>query len=115
MQHCRFAWLRWLLPSLVLVVLTSACTGASSAARSPHQTIADYAAALKREDAKAAYALLSTEAQRRLPFARFERMLSDNPDEVRALADALEQPEKRMVVTATLKRSEEHTSELQSR
>ena len=101
-QHCRSVWLRWLLPTLVLLALVSACAGGSSAPRSPHQTIADYAAALKRDDAKAAYALLSTEAQRRLPFARFERMLSDNPDEVRALAEALEQPEERMVVTATL-------------
>lgn len=94
------------------VVLTSACAGSSSAARSPHQTIADYASALKRQDAKAAYALLSTDAQRRLPFSRFKRMLVENPEAVARLAEALEQPESRMLVTATLKGSEGESVDL---
>lgn len=96
-------WPGRLLPAALVAWFCGACVGTTTAGGSPQQTISEYAAALQREDARAAYALLSTDAQRRLPFARFESMMRDNPEAVRALAEALEKPEQRMIVTATMK------------
>jgi len=41
------------------------------------------------------------EAQRRVPFARFEAMMRENPEQVAALAKRLEQTPERLTVTAT--------------
>lgn len=78
----------------------------SSASRpTPQAAIGDYARALEAGDARAAYAALSTDAQRRVPFARFEAMMRENPEQVAALAKRLNQPPEQMVVTATFRGS----------
>ncbi len=88
-----------------------ACVG-SAGPKDPADTIAAYAQALEQNDAVRAYALLSVEAQKRLPFARFKAMMQQNPEQVAVLAKALAGGPNRMVVTATFKGPDEETLEL---
>jgi hypothetical protein len=62
----------------------------------------DYAAALEAGRYQDAYALLSAEAQRDIPFAAFERMARENPDEVKEIARSLRRPISESSVTATV-------------
>lgn len=88
--------------SLTLALAFSvACGSGVGASRSPETAIRNYAAALRAGDARAAYAALSVDAQRRVPFARFEAMMRENPEQVAALAKRLEQTPERLTVTAT--------------
>jgi hypothetical protein len=87
------------------------CVG-SAGSKAPLDTISAYANALQRRDAKTAYALLSVDAQRRLPYARFEAMMRENPDQVAVLAKALSASPRRVVVTATFASPDEQTIEL---
>jgi hypothetical protein len=75
---------------------------ATSAARGPRDTLAAYAAALDRGDARSAYAYLSEEAQKAVPFGAFERMVTENRDEMKALGQALLRPAHPPLVTATV-------------
>lgn len=88
-----------LIHTLTLTVGACGTTGTSS--RTPEQAIVSYADALERGDARAAYGALSVETQRRIPFARFEAMLRENPAQVGALAKRLKQTPERVLVTAT--------------
>lgn len=88
-----------------------ACTP-SAGAKAPEAAIQAYADALEQRDAKRAYALLSVDAQRRIPFVRFEAMMRENPEQVAALAKALSAGPSRMVVTATFAEADEQTIEL---
>lgn len=96
--------------SVVCAGLSVACAG-SAGAKAPEAAIQAYADALERRDAERAYALLSVEAQRRVPFVRFEAMMRDNPEQVAALAKALSAGPTRMVVTATFAEPDEQTVE----
>jgi hypothetical protein len=49
-----------------------------------------------------AYALLSREAQKSIPFDAFKRMVSENPDEVHDIAQALSGPAGPPLITATV-------------
>lgn len=90
-----------LVPTCALALLIAACGSGAGSGRSPEAAIQNYAAALKSGDARAAYASLSVEAQRRVPFARFEAMMRENPEQVAALAKRLNQTPERLTVTAT--------------
>jgi hypothetical protein len=85
----------------VLVSASIGCGTGAGPARSPEAAIQNYAAALRAGDARSAYESLSTEAQQRVPFARFEAMLKENPEQVAALAKQLDQKPEQLKVTAT--------------
>ena len=76
---------------VALFALLSACAGAG-ATRSPERVLRDYSAALEAGKAEEAYALLSDEAKKSIPFEYFRRMLKENPEEVRELAKSLNRP-----------------------
>lgn len=90
--------------ALAWPVVTLACAS-SSGSNTPREAIANYARALQEGDARAAYAALSVEAQRRVPFARFEAMMRENPEQVARLARRLQQEPEQLTVTATFKGS----------
>jgi hypothetical protein len=96
---------------LIACSLSLACVG-SAGPKDPQATIAAYAEALRRRDAPRAYGLLSVEAQKRLPFTRFEAMMRENPEQVAVLAKALAAGPKRMVVTATFASADDESIEL---
>jgi hypothetical protein len=96
---------------LIALGCVPACIG-SAGPKDPADAISSYAAALERRDAKKAYSLLSIEAQRRVPFVRFEAMMRENPEQVAALAKALAAGPNRMVVKATFAGPDEQTLEL---
>lgn len=70
--------------------------------RGPKETLDTYAQALKEGRVRDAYALLSDEAQKNIPFEAFERMVKENPEEVRDIATALGRPAGPPLVTATV-------------
>lgn len=76
-----------------------ACTGDRS---SPSRVLNDYAAALEAGRYHDAYALLSADAQRDIPYAAFERMARENPAEVKEIARSLRRPIAESYVTATV-------------
>lgn len=103
MLAARLAWSS-------VVVLCACATGPK--ARSPEETLREYAAALREGDAERAYSLLSEEARRTMPFESFERMLAENPGEVREVAEALSRPAEPLRVTAVVASPEGETLHL---
>jgi hypothetical protein len=97
---------------LGLVLL--ACAGCASGpkARTPEETLHEYARALREGDAERAYALLSQEARRTMPYDHFERMLRENPTEVREVAEALMRPTEPLEITAVISSPEGETLHL---
>jgi len=63
--------------------------------------LAAYAHALESGHAREAYDLLSEDAKKGMPFEAFERILKENPEEMRAIAGALTRPSEEASVTAT--------------
>jgi hypothetical protein len=68
----------------------------------PHDALQAYARALEKGNAKDAYALLSDGAQKSMPFETFERMVKENPEDVKAIARALLRPSGTAQVSATV-------------
>lgn len=64
--------------------------------------LAAYAHALESGHAREAYDLLSEDAKKGMPFEAFERILKENPEEMRAIAAALTRPSEEASVTATV-------------
>ncbi len=88
---------------LMLAVLVGALGCASSrAGENPDRVLSAYSAALREGRAADAYALLSDDAKKSIPFDSFQRILRENPDEVRALAAALDRRAGPPRVTATV-------------
>jgi hypothetical protein len=89
---------------LVVLALLAASTGctANSGAKSPDQVLHEYALALEQGRVRDAYALLSQQAQRDLPFEAYERMVRENPDEVLEVSRSLLRPRQAPYVTATV-------------
>jgi hypothetical protein len=81
--------------------LLVACSSARPA-RGPKETLDTYAQALREGRVKDAYALLSDEAQKNIPYEAFERMVKENPEEVRDIASSLSRPSGPPLVTATV-------------
>jgi hypothetical protein len=88
---------------LILASLASIPGCASSREpATPHDALQAYARALEKGDAKSAYALLSDGAQKSMPFETFERMVKENPEDVKAIARALLRPSGAAQVSATV-------------
>lgn len=85
---------------LPIALLLGAC--ASGASKSPRETLDAYSRALERGQVKEAYALLSEDAKKSFPYEAFERMVRDNPAEVKAIAEGLSRPAGAPLVTATV-------------
>jgi hypothetical protein len=87
--------------SAVFVALAVGCAS-GTAAQGPRETLDAYAKALQAGQTEAAYALLSDEAKKQLPYEAFVRMVRENPEEVRDIARALVRPSGPPLVTATV-------------
>jgi hypothetical protein len=74
----------------------------SRGAGGPRDVLAEYARALQDGRVKDAYALLSDDAKKSMPFEAFTRMVKENPEDVRALSEALVRPSGPADVTATV-------------
>ena len=85
----------------VAFLLLGAC-GSPQAPQGPHDTLAAYAQALEEQRIADAYALLSEEGKKSIPFEAFQRMVRENPNEVRDIARALTRPSGPPLVTATV-------------
>lgn len=90
------------LPAVVgALSLLSACAGSRSA--SPDDALSAYAAALRAGRAREAYALLSNDAKKDIPFDSFKRIVRENPDEVAEIGRSLAAPVGPPRVTAVVK------------
>jgi len=89
------------LAGLFAVLFASAC--AASRPTTPEAALSAYAAALRAGKAREAYDLLSAEAKKDIPYASFQRILRENPDEAVAIGRALSQPAAPPRVTAVVK------------
>lgn len=91
---------QWSALFVVLALGVAGCTRPEP--NTPEEVVRAYASALERGRADRAYALLSDEAKREVPFAVYERMLRENPREVESLAARLEAVPGPARVTATI-------------
>lgn len=85
----------------LLISATVGCAGVQTA-KGPREVLSDYAAALDEGRASDAYALLSDEAKKSLPYDAFQRMVQENADEVRQVSKSLLRPSGPPRVTATV-------------
>ncbi len=87
-----------------LLVAALAGSGCSSAppAKGPKDVLDEYAQALDQGRVQDAYVLLSDDAKKTIPFEAFQRMVRENPGEVKEIAQSLTRPSGTPVVTATV-------------
>ncbi len=85
----------------MLISATVGCAGVQTA-KGPREVLSDYAAALDEGRVSDAYALLSDEAKKSLPYDAFQRMVQENADEVRQVSKSLLRPSGPPRVTATV-------------
>lgn len=85
----------------ILLVPCAAC-GAGRPA-SPQGALSAYSAALRDGNAREAYALLSTDAKKDIPYESFQRIIQENPSEVTELGRSLAQPAAPPRVTAVVR------------
>ncbi|UJR81660.1 hypothetical protein [Sandaracinus amylolyticus] len=74
------------------VISSAAACGGGAATASPEESLAAFARALREGDASRAYALTSEGYRRRVREEDFARWMRESPDEIRALAEALDRP-----------------------
>lgn len=86
-------------PLLAVAALACACNKPTSSPN-PRAALDAYTAALAEGRVQDAYALLSAEAKRDMSSEAFERMVRENPSELRVLIEALERPTADPYVTA---------------
>jgi hypothetical protein len=84
----------------LLVFTLGACAGARDRQMSPQRALDAYATALSEGRTADAYALLSTEAKKEIPYESFQRIVRENPDEVREISRSLASPASPPRVTA---------------
>lgn len=77
---------------MVLVSALSACAAGSNAS-SPETTLSAYARHVSRGQLAEAYALLSDDAKKTIPFEEFKRMIQENPEQAQELSRALDRPQ----------------------
>lgn len=80
----------------------SAAGCAAGSRGGPRETLHSYALALREKRVDDAYALLSRDAQARVSYAEFERMVSENAREIDDISASLLEPAEPPRVTATL-------------
>jgi hypothetical protein len=87
-----------------LVVALTVPLGGCGAARqqSPQEALSAYARALREKRHQDAYALLSTQAKKDIPYETFERILKENPEEAKELAESFSHPAAPPVVSAVV-------------
>jgi hypothetical protein len=86
---------------LALGLILAGCAH-SGASGEPDRTLQAYSRALEAGRAQDAYALLSSDAQKSITFEAFQRMLKENPEEIKELARSLRRPAQPPQVTATV-------------
>ncbi len=69
---------------------------------SPQEALDAYATALREGRTADAYALLSAEAKKEIPYESFQRIVRENPDEVKEIARSLSSPASPPRVTAVV-------------
>ena len=74
---------------VALAAALAAACAATSEQLSPQQALDAYATALRDGRTQDAYALLSAEAKKEIPYESFQRIVRENPDEVREIARSL--------------------------
>ncbi len=67
--------------------------GAGSHAGSPETTLSAYSHAIAAGRLADAYALLSDDAKKTIPFEQFKRMIQENPEQAQELTRALDRPQ----------------------
>src|ERR1041384_3372027 len=65
----------------------------ASAASDPDRVLSAYSQAIEAGRAADAYALLSSESKKSIAFEQFQRILKENPEEARELAQSLRRPQ----------------------
>jgi hypothetical protein len=88
--------------SLLAPALFALACAAQSEQRSPQRALETYAAALREGRTAEAYALLSADAKKEIPYESFQRIVKENPDEVREIARSLGNPASPPRVTAVV-------------
>ncbi len=76
---------------LLMLSLSSGCGGAAGA--DPDRVLREYSLAVEGGQAAEAYALLSSESKKTISFEQFQRILKENPEEARELAQSLRRPQ----------------------
>jgi len=76
---------------LVTLPVTVGCAAGSSTG-SPESVLSAYSRAIERGQLAEAYALLSEDAKKTIPFEQFKRMIQENPEQARELIRALDRP-----------------------
>jgi hypothetical protein len=78
--------------------------GACASARqsTPDEVLATYSRALAEGRVREAYELLSLDAKKNMSFETFQRIVKENPQEMREIASALVRPTSSTTVTATV-------------
>lgn len=79
-------------PALLALSIALALAGCPQPPSRAESTLSELAAALRRGDAPAAYALMSSRYRERVPLEELERTMREQPEEIAATADALEHP-----------------------
>ena len=83
----------WRSVGTLCLLLGAPCVwGCGGAPEGPESSLHALAEALRRGDAPAAHALMSRRYRERVPLVELERILREQPEEVRATADALDHP-----------------------
>lgn len=85
---------------LAFAALAVACAG--SRQLGPQEALDAYSKALQEGRTQDAYALLSAEAKKDIPYASFQRIIRENPEEVRELGRTLSAPASPPRVTAVV-------------
>jgi hypothetical protein len=81
-------------PAALLVLVLGLPLGCgASAASDPDRALAAYSHAIETGRAADAYALLSSESKKSISFEQFQRILKENPEEARELAQSLRRPQ----------------------
>ncbi len=76
--------------ALAVLPLQLGCAGASPG--NPEDVLAAYSRAVQRGHLAEAYALLSDDAKKTIPFEQFKRMIQENPEQAQELVRALSRP-----------------------
>ena len=93
--------LRWLFVIATGWLLVG-CGSSQKAARTPSETLRDYADAIEQGRTEDAYEMLADEAKRQISLESFKRMLDHNPRQANDLVASLRRETSLPVVTATV-------------
>jgi hypothetical protein len=75
----------------IILGLAAGCGGAAGS--DPDRVLREYSHAVEGGRVKEAYALLSTDSKKSISFEQFQRILKENPEEARELAQSLRRPQ----------------------